>query len=171
MVSAQEGAIDLGSALRKLAEDQASRQSAPSVDSPAGPSPSTTAAVTDRFVLLGVVISDNRRLALLQPTKTPGAGTLVRLGDSFEDHRLLDVQTDHVTLEGRGGERIIVRLAAGHAGVAAAPASRADTQLEGRSRAAKEARQRGIDEATARDKVRALAERFQLKTMPPPTSP
>jgi hypothetical protein len=169
-VFAQEAAIDFGNALRNLSLEQAARQSRLPVVSPPAASPPSTPAASAPFVLLGVVISEDRRLALLQPAQAADAAQLVPLGGSLDDHRLVDVQLDHVTLEGRGGERLLLKLASGHdtrgaaPSTAATPAVRTQTsgamQFDERSRAAKEERQREIDDSTARDKARALAERF-----------
>jgi hypothetical protein len=169
-VFAQETAIDFGNALRNLSLDQAARQSRLPVASPPVASPGSTSAASAPFVLLGVVISEDRRLALLQPAQAADAAQFVPLGGSLEDYRLVDVQLDHVTLEGRGGDRFLVKLASGHdargaaPSTAATPAVRGQTsgamQFDERSRAAKEERRRQIDENTARDKARTLAERF-----------
>jgi len=171
-VFAEEPAIDLGNALRNFSLDQAARQRELPVASPPGAPvfSSTSAADGGRFVLLGVVIAEDRRLALLQLATTPDATRLVPVGASFEDHRLIDVQLDHVTLQGRGGERLLLKLASGHDARGAAPSPAATPAVRGqtsgampfdeRSRAAKEERQRRIDDSTARDKARALAERF-----------
>jgi len=164
---AQEAAIDFGNALRNLSLEQAARQSRLPVASPPVASPGSTSAKSAPFVLLGVVIAEDRRLALLQPAQAAGA-QLVPLGGSLEDHRLIDVQLDHVTLEGRGGDRFLVRLASGHDARGAAPSTPAAPTVrpdgakpfDERSRAAKEERQRQIDDSTARDKARALTERF-----------
>ncbi len=179
-VFAQEAAIDLGNALRNLSLEQAARQSRLPVVSPPAALPGPTSAASAPFVLLGVVIAEDRRLALLQPAQAADTAQLVPLGGSFEDHRLIDVQLDHVMLEGRGGDRFLVRLALGHGAGGAAPSTPATpaARLDGakefdeRSRAAKEERRRQIDDRTARDKARALAERFLSGgASPPPTNP
>jgi hypothetical protein len=167
-VFAQEAAIDFGSALRNLSLDQAARQSRLPVVSPPAASPPSTSAASAPFVLLGVVISEDRRLALLQSAQVADAAQLVPLGGSLDDYRLIDVQLDHATLEGRGGERFLLKLASGHDAGGAAPSRSATPlvrpdgakQLDERSRAAKEERQREIDNRTAREKAQALAERF-----------
>ena len=170
-VFAQEAAIDIDNTLRNLSLEQAARQSRLPVVSPAASEP---------FILLGVVIAEDRRLALLQPAQAADAAQLVPLGGSLEGHRLIDVQLDHVTLEGRGGDRFLVRLASGHDARGAAPSTPATpaARLDGakefdeRSRAAKEERRRQIDDRTARDKARALAERFLSGgASPAPTNP
>ena len=168
---AQETAIDLGNALRNLSEQQ---DRLPLVPPPAPASSSASTVSGEPFVLLGVVIAAERRLALLQPARATDAAQLVALGSSFEDHRLIDVQQDRVTLEARGGERILVRLASGHDARGAAPSTVAASPVkpdgaapfDERARQAKEERQRQIDESTARDKARALAERSVSGTAP-----
>jgi hypothetical protein len=167
-VLAQEAASDFGNALRNLSLEQAARQGRLPVVSPPAASSSSTSAASAPFILLGVVIAEDRRLALLQPAQTPDAAQLVPLGGSLEDHRLVDVQLDHVMLEGRGGDRFVVRLASGHDARGAAPSTPATPavklggakQFDERSRAAKEQRQREIDDRTAREKARTLTERF-----------
>ena len=169
-VFAQETAIDFGNALRNLSLEQAARQSRLPVASSPPVLSSSTSAASAPFVLLGVVISEDRRLALLQPAQAADAAQLVPLGGFLEDHRLIDVQLDHVTLEGRGGERFLLKLASGHDAGGAAPSTAATPAVRGqtggampfdeRSRAAKKERQRQIDDSTARDKARALTERF-----------
>jgi type II secretory pathway component PulC len=178
-VFAQETSIDFGNALRNLSLEQSARQSRLPVASPPIASSSSTSAASEPFVLLGVVISEDRRLALLQPAQAGGTAQLVPLGGLLEDHRLIDVQQDHVTLEGRGGERLLLKLASGHdargvtASPAAAPAVRGQASgtmpFDERSRAAKEERRREIDESAARDKARTLTERF-LSGGPSPTT-
>ena len=161
-VFAQEPAIDFGSALRNLSREQAARQSRLPVSSPTPVLSSSTSASGEPFVLLGIVIAEDRRLALLQPAQAADAAQLVPLGGFLGDHRLIDVQLDHVTLEGRGGERLLLKLASGHDAGGAAPSTVTSGAMpfDERSRAAKEERQRQIDDSTARDKGRALTERF-----------
>jgi hypothetical protein len=66
------------------------------------------------FVLSGVVIAGETRLALLQGTAAnSGPARLLPVGTSLAGHRILDIQPDRVTLEGQSGEKVTVRLGAG----------------------------------------------------------
>jgi hypothetical protein len=130
---AQVNTPDLGSALQKAMSDRQGRAlPAPSVPIPAPsfpipapsaplPAPSAPperaarapAAPTADFTLIGVVIAGPTRLALLQEGKAKHSGAhLLRIGASLGGLKLTDVQEDHVTLEGSGGERVTVRLSA-----------------------------------------------------------
>jgi hypothetical protein len=65
------------------------------------------------FVLLGVVIAEDRRMALLGDGASGTRGAhLLHLGDTFRQHRVADVQPDRVVLERGDGEQVIVRLGA-----------------------------------------------------------
>lgn len=174
-VSAQEVFLDLTRALQNMAEKSA-RKSELQPFPPTEPDRFTQdspAHGTD-FVLSGVVIAGDTRLALLQDASaSPGGPQLLRVGAELAGYRLTDVQVDRVTLEGRGGGRMIVRLpAGGGAGgqtVRSAPTGRTDRPTtpasdgsevgEPDSIEAKEERQARRAERTAQEKARTLAER------------
>jgi len=136
------------------------------------------------FVLSGVVIAGDTRLALLQDASASPAGPqLLRVGSELAGYRLTDVQVDRVTLEGRGGTRMVVRLrAGGGAGgqtVRSSPPIRTDTPMpagdgselgEPVSIQDKEERQARRAVRTAQEKARTLAERAasgQPSKLPP----
>jgi hypothetical protein len=187
-VSAQEVFLDLTRALQDMAERSArksERQPLPPTE-PDRFTQNSFAHGTD-FVLSGVVIAGDTRLALLQDASASRGGPqLLRVGAELAGYRLTDVQVDRVTLEGRGGGRMIVRLQAGGGvggqTVRAAPAGRTDTPTPGSdgsevgepaSIEAKEARQAGRAERTAEEKARGLAERAASgqPSHPTPASP
>jgi hypothetical protein len=184
-VAAQEVFLDLTRALQNMAERSA-RKSERQPSPPTEPDRFTRNSLahgTD-FVLSGVVIAGDTRLALLQDASaSPGGPQLLRVGAELAGYRLTDVQVDRVTLEGRGGRRLIVRLqAGGGAGgqtVRSAPAGRTDKPTpasdgsevgEPDSIQAKEDRQARRAERTAEEKARTLAERAasgQPSKLPP----
>jgi hypothetical protein len=184
-VSAQEVFLDLTRALQNVAERSAGkseRQPFPPTE-PARFTENSPTHGTD-FVLSGVVIAGDTRLALLEDASAnPGGPQLLPVGGELAGYRLTDVKVDRVTLEGRGGGRMIVRLqAGGGAGgqtVRSAPVGRTDNPTpasdgseggEPDSIEAKEERQARRAERTAQEKTRALAERAasgQPSKLPP----
>jgi hypothetical protein len=133
--SGQDQRQDLANALQNLfrsASPQGNESPAPPVAPPAGAAPRPGvpgregATRGPDFVLLGVVIAGDRRLALLgDGAGGPGGSQLLHVGDTFRQHRVADVQPDRVILEGGGGERVIVRLGAG-LGLGSEPSLRSD---------------------------------------------
>jgi hypothetical protein len=123
--SAQVNTLDFGKTLQKALTDRNGREL------PAPPAPPERAAAAPSvpstgFTLVGVVIAGPTRLALLQEARAKHGGAhLLRIGASLGGLQLTDVQADHVTLEGSGGERVTVRLnadaGAGSLPVAATP--------------------------------------------------
>ncbi len=152
---------DVGQALHNYVVESAARlgeRQPPPPAEPALPAPELSTHVAD-FVLSGVVITAARRVALLQdPAANPGGVRFLAVGATLAGHRLIDVQEDNVTFEGRGGERTIVRLGAGgelRQGPSALRqgVSRAD---EPRSVKEKEERQARRIRQNAEEKLRAL---------------
>jgi hypothetical protein len=81
------------------------------------PSPSPHAAVPEILpdvTLVGVVIADERRLALVQRAGTnSGSPELLSVGSVVAGYRITDIREEQVTLEGQRGEQKILRLQTG----------------------------------------------------------
>jgi hypothetical protein len=109
---------DVGNALMNLFKGEATQGAGPQPSSvplsrPGSPARESSARGPE-FLLLGVIIAENTRMALLQDTTAnPGGAQLLQIGGSLGGHRLTDVQPDRVTLEGKGGQQLIVRLGTG----------------------------------------------------------
>jgi len=111
--------LDLTRALQNVAEMSTRRSR-----SPADPEvlTETSPGRGIDFVLFGVVIAAETRLALIQDAAaSTGGPELLRVGGSLAGYRLTDIEEDQVTLEGQRGDRVILRLQSG--GGAGGPAS------------------------------------------------
>ena len=123
---------------------------------------SGTCAQETPHKLVGVTIVGERRVALFEDAR-PGSGgaRFLPLGATVAGYRLVDIQDDHVTLEGSDGERTILRLGAGAAvGQPPSTAHQRASEIE-RTRAVqvKEERHARRAEENARAKASARTER------------
>ncbi len=123
--------LDLTRALQNVAEMSMRRSlppAAPEVRTQESPTPETD------FILLGVVIAGETRLALVQVAAASSGGTeLLRVGASVAGYRLTDVEENQVTLEGQRGDRVILQLQTGGGTVR----ETASSELTGRVETAK----------------------------------
>jgi type II secretory pathway component PulC len=187
---AQGGRADPSRVIQDFFVESASRQGEPQLlpQPPANPTAGERPAHRPDFVLSGVVIAGEARLALLQDTASSSGAILLPLGASLAGHRITDVHVDRVVLEAPGGQRLSVRLGAapnvrgqGQAAPASAPfaegAERAEPASAGNalsepdSALAKHERQERIAEQTALDKARALMEQAAAPQPGAPSPP
>ena len=155
-VSAQEVYFDLTRALQDMAERSSRRHQLPPTEPDRSiwksPDPGTG------FVLSGVVIAGQTRLALLEDASaSPGGPQLLPVGGELAGYRLTDIQMDQVTLERRDGQRVRVRLQTG-GGVGgqpgpAAPPGRIDAVEPAKPWATEEERQVWTADQAAREKA------------------
>jgi len=169
--------LDLTRALQNAAEMSTRRSFSPA-------DPEVLTQKSTDFILLGVAIAGETRLALVQLTASSGGPELVAVGGSLGGYRLTDVEENQVTLEGQRGERMILRLqtggGAGGEMALSGPPGRVETPKptdssefdRPESVRAKEDRRARRAERDAQEKVRDLAQRAASGQLgQPPSEP
>jgi len=156
--------LDLTHALQNATEMSTRRSLSPT-------NPEVLTRKSTDFMLLGVVIAGETRLALVQLTSSAGGPELLSIGGSLEGYRLIDVEENQVTLEGQRGERMILRrqigggaggeiALSGGTGRVETPQSTGPSEFDRpESIRAKEDRSLRRAERDAQQKVRDLAQR------------
>jgi len=162
--------LDLTRALQNIAERSTRGPRSPADDPEVltGTSPGRGT----EFILLGVVIAGETRLALVQLAAASSEGPeLLRVGASLAGYRLTEVEEQQVTLEGQHGDRVILRLQTGGGAVGETASSEPTGRVETPKRTdsgelgwteavrAKEDRRAAQDQRDAQEKARALMER------------
>ena len=81
---------------------------------PSSPPRVAVPEILSDVTLVGVVITGERRLALVQPAGTnSGSPELLPVGAVVAGYRITDIEEEQVTLEGQRGERKILKLQTG----------------------------------------------------------